>query len=950
MAHTIDEHFYTNIYHGLSQEQKKTIRDNIVQLQESSNFLQNTSDYMSFASIFAGPLIKASSFGINKLVDDLNETGNNRLNDKVKILARNEESSKLLSTLYETKNGQTPHIIMLSELVKRHQDNLTELSKKYDNQTVQKIYNISMNAQNLSQEGKLQEVQQDIAKLNTWMQATYEEKYNTRKIQDYHSTFSFLSQVGTASGCADLEKTANIAMSGLIIRDSLSSLSSALASSGSLAGIINPITSLICVGMGLFKMFKKKKSNTMAHMNLIVQQLNLLRQELRNIQSEIRNNFKIVFEYLQYISEKLYMQHTISLNIYNKIEQLEKNINNISVICEYYGKQNLLQDLYRTIFKITRGTPEYFRNLGQSGFNEMFMDIFFWLNNHSFDCGINGYIYSSTSGNIVANLNTSVHNRLGYMAYLLQFPEAKNMVNHKIFEICVQALEILINQALPYYGTLPLSYDNIVPVMNRANLTEQFMIYSKQPQVLAGLISSYNNNVDILKSNLSQWVDNISQRYAININSTLEQMVSATPISSGLRYASDINGHFTSIPITPTSAVNCILQIYKMCEVAIKLGIGNYDFRFSLAHGHIKRGNIPVTIDMLMDFILNGTRYNINCERWHAPDLYMWLNPTLTSHQVLAWWQHDYKSKRWTLQNYTQTNTHFENILRQACTAKLQSIKQELTSISYTIGTQVNTLCDKLQEQYTIILKLFELNETKLNGLNSGSWIKTRLKQLIDHENTYGHTILTFCDFVKTKALDTKAVYDTSQIAFKIRDSIDRLNRLSADVVRYQNDYKYIQETEKNAKAEYQKLLEEEKLLIEEEKKKKIIAELKVAREQENEKINQIGIKIGRSLTLQTIITNLEQANKQIEAKIIKREFEQELQGQELETVDNKEMAVMFNSSFCNGSSLVLLEICTKLYQYPQTMMEIQKMGCQVLTKIMTSSDRTISYTMNKLI
>jgi hypothetical protein len=74
------------------------------------------------------------------LFDNLDETASQKINEKVKIIARNEESGELLKNLFETNYGQTPHIIILSELIQRHQSQINELSKKYDNSTVQKIY------------------------------------------------------------------------------------------------------------------------------------------------------------------------------------------------------------------------------------------------------------------------------------------------------------------------------------------------------------------------------------------------------------------------------------------------------------------------------------------------------------------------------------------------------------------------------------------------------------------------------------------------------------------------------------------------------------------------------------------------------------------------------------------------------------------------------------------
>lgn len=42
----------------------------------------------------------------------------------------------------------------------------------------------------------------------------------------------------------------------------------------------------------------------------------------------------------------------------------------------------------------------------------------------------------------------------------------------------------------------------------------------------------------------------------------------------------------------------------------------------------------------------------------------------------------------------------------------------------------------------------------------------------------------------------------------------------------------------------------------------------------------------------------------------------------------------MFSSSFCNGSSIVLLEISIELQKYPNIMYSIQKIGHEINQKI----------------
>ena len=153
-----DEHFYTNIYHGIPYEQKKTIKDNIIMLNEGSNLLNNIDNVISFASIWSGPIGKTGSRLISDVIDDLNKTGEKKLNEKIKIIVKNENSAELIKTLFETKYGQTPHIIMLSELVERQQFQINELTTKYDKQTISNMIDEHYNPRNLNEKAYLQDL------------------------------------------------------------------------------------------------------------------------------------------------------------------------------------------------------------------------------------------------------------------------------------------------------------------------------------------------------------------------------------------------------------------------------------------------------------------------------------------------------------------------------------------------------------------------------------------------------------------------------------------------------------------------------------------------------------------------------------------------------------------------------------------------------------------------
>jgi hypothetical protein len=390
------------------------------------------------------------------------------------------------------------------------------------------------------------------------------------------------------------------------------------------------------------------------------------------------------------------------------------------------------------------------------------------------------------------------------------------MLNDIIFNISVDALEILIHKALSYYGVLPLPY-NINPIINKANLTLQFIDFSRQPKVLNNAIENYNNYIDQLKLSLSNWVDINRQKFNINILNTLDELISETPITTTQVNAVSDSDFLKYLPINLQSINDSFSYIYKICELAKILKIGDYDFKFSLSWTDSEisdsRWDTSVTINIQINFILNGTNYVVYTELWYINNLQKNLEPfhKLSNPQdVLNNWHHCYQNQYWTLQDYTKSNTYFENIGKQACLDKLNSIKNEITTY-----TELNILCDKIQDWYIIILKLFELNNTNLDsGIQSGVWMKTKILQLLNNENTGGYNILTYCDFSKNKALNTLTIYNESLIYHQIKASIDKLNELSNVIIKYQEEYKYIQDTNNIVKKEYNRILEEEKLLV----------------------------------------------------------------------------------------------------------------------------------------
>ncbi len=173
----------------------------------------------------------------------------------------------------------------------------------------------------------------------------------------------------------------------------------------------------------------------------------------------------------------------------------------------------------------------------------------------------------------------------------------------------------------------------------------------------------------------------------------LDQLLLNASVSTDVKYASDIHNYWTNIPIKlkPTR------KIYKLCEVAIKLGLGNYDFQFELTHGE-SFGNllIPVNINIYINFVLDGIKHNIATQYWYAPNLQK-DQDELTRNAVLNWWNHN--SKTWELKYDAVGNGSFETMLRNACINKLMDSNNDYVMINigkHLIEDEIKEYCESL--------------------------------------------------------------------------------------------------------------------------------------------------------------------------------------------------------------------------------------------------------------
>lgn len=988
-----DEIYHNNIHQSISNEHDRIIKENIINLEKSAK-LDKFGSLLSFAGIFCGPIGKTTSFFADKAIDELKNQNTQQSNGEIIKIVKNRESFELLKTLNNIEQNQqtNPSVLILSELTQRHQMEIEELTKKYDKHTIQNILqnqwvenNSTQNLTNSansanSANGTNEDFEKKIDTLIQWTNGTIDIK--TRN--EYLDTFSSLSKIGEATNCVDLAISANLALGSINIYNSVEALSSGL-SSGSFISVINPITSILCVGLGLFGLFKKSRKKSNDHMtlianitNTIIKQLDLIKNQLIAVQIEMRENFQNIFKYLDFITEKLQSQYILSINIYHKITNIENSIRNTNTLVEYYGKQNLLQNLHRTVYKIFNGTTEYFQSITQNDFNNLFMDLIYCIENQCCDHGTNGYIYSMTSpnGNIVSNLKSKITERLGYLGHLLKFPQSEQLVNPELLYLCVNALEILIFKGL-HYSTLPISHDRFGQIISKINTTNRFFEYSKQPIVLNALINAYSACINNLSSHLNSWINSIAEKYELQSDfhySTIHQIV-REPIKTDIiqvkvyYYSSNIP--VMELPVKLHAHDATYTDLWKYCELATRLNIGHFDCKimWMRTDRHFFRYH---DCDIIFNYILNGTKYELFVEKWGI----LTYSPN-DNGNVANFWNltHEYTkigeyehvkplSASKVLVSYTSTNQLYARFnIKDACDKKIISIKNEITNITFPIGTAVNTSCDKIQEQYIIISKLFEINNLTIGNdfsMLSGSSIKHALENIINFRS-YGpaenRDILTYCNFIKSKIktirLDVPESNTTviqgqdlhSSLEQKVSLSIETLEKLSIHMIKHQENCKFIETMDEIHCREYEKITQREKYLNEKQNNS--------VQEQAVKNINQIGFEIGRILTIQNILNQLRKNDNCEEATILETHFQNELvsnTNSQIEVINHDHHSIpIFNSSFCNGCSMVLLEMSFELRDYPHTMMQIQNSGYTILNKIIKSPTISITNTMSML-
>ena len=96
------------------------------------------------------------------------------------------------------------------------------------------------------------------------------------------------------------------------------------------------------------------------------------------------------------------------------------------------------------------------------------------------------------------------------------------------------------------------------------------------------------------------------------------------------------------------------------------------------------------------------------------------------------------------------------------------------------------------------------------------------------------------------------------------------------------------------------------------------------------------------------LIKKLEQSHKVNEIEILKTNFKNELNYDDIKIINkDSQITTIFNSSFCNGSSMILLEMAICLRDYPLTICDIQFTGHKILQQILSSQTKSIEYTIN---
>ncbi len=798
-------------------------------------------------------------------------------------IAKREPTKVLISVLQNMDMKAKYFSVLAGEVLTRNEKEIQDLKTQYTKDQASAIHNDIVRREQIGQHD--QKVQDSVQAMATWIHASQAQQRQLIEQHGYVNACHLLGQIGQATECPELTMMANVAMMSISVYQSIATYQAMSALAGPPMGLmLNPATAILGGGLMLMTMFNKKPMQD-GSLSLVIGQLQKISEQIHALHVDMRRHFEVVFEMLDSVIQQLETHHNMLRSITLQINRLEQSLVGYNTVNTYFLNKGLLQDLKKSLSKVIQGNDLYFNKLGSNGFNKLFLNIFHWMRDYSFDPGCNGAIYVEHTP--VEALKAPVEYRLGYLAGKLQIPgiDPSKMMIPDVFRDCVDGLELLVNRALHLYGDLPIDNFNeiVATIVATAQQTEAFIMAARAPEVLTQQVQKYREAVEVLRIALVHWIDANKKKYVVDVTESVDTL------HAQMDY---LNGHVPTIGnIEQIIKENPLLaDIMKYASLLEKLKMGHYDLQSYckvISGGYHNKhdsctwsSSIPHT---LLYFV-------------HANDD--------KGKQLFGDWSRTESSLRIGSECTEETKIK----LRQMALNRLKEIRATILTED---GVEVEQACCALQNQYMVIEALYKLQGMEIQ-LPSGDDVRKRLARFtIDgSEPILAHNVPQL-----------EPNYAESPIlATIVRPSINKLSGLLVRIQEIQRDYAKRQAL----LAQHEK--EEARLAQERQKEREVQMQAQLNAEL-NQDVNALGYQTGQAFAKKEMVDLLRSRMNVAEADILDTELHYPDPGV-VEITAHHSRQILFRSAFTLGASVAVSEAQDLLEEdHNETAKMIRKVG-----------------------
>ena len=697
---------------------------------------------------------------------------------------------------------------------------------------------------------------------------------------------------------------------------------SALPAGASLGAMLSPITAIASIGLTLFSMFQKPDCSLQLMLEQIHKQLQQISEQIQNLHIDMRKHFEVVFRYLDDIVNSLEKHHYELVNISNQIERLSINASKYNANAEYFLNGIYLQKFKSALYQITKGNDHA---NDYNNFRSLFMDMFESLDQYSFDRGCNGYIrainpndhgsLSFPAQHVREVLAAPVEYRLGYLAALIGFPDAEKMMIPNMFSDSTDGIILLIERYLKYYGTLPIDNFNrsLNNIIANARFTEQFISFSKTPDVVNRVFQSYRQSINNLSNVITSWHNASRARFNIDCMQTVDQLHNQMDLWNGRANASPTPGNHSAYPAFSgglpigyiESIVNLnpnILRMLKYATLLEKLEMGKLEVLYSAQAGsHWNIFGNEITVSCTITFnTAKQEKLAIAQHSWstrkhlHNDHEWNWNRDGKLPHECMSTnvfnqlWSNHIKAPSTA---YTQ---EMEAEARNVALSKLREVRSELNTLNNPFGIQVDELCAEIQKNYVTLKALNELHGVQTRVV-SGDQIRAMLNNFAEQGGLSTINIVAQISEVARSTI-TPTYSEQNAILARIGATLEKLAALPTKVEEIIENYNENERIKKQLR------------IAEEAEQKRIELE---QREILNKKIDEIAHAEGMIRTKELMINFLISNGKNLEAKLLNEELNYISQG----TIDG-EISRQYKTSFIAGSNFALNQAVLVLFKH----------------------------------